>query len=55
MCRVAFLAGFALIQAVAALTGGRLVCKLIGHDPSWWLGVSYGFDRPVCHRCSKVL
>jgi hypothetical protein len=53
--RVAFCVGFALVQGLAMVTGGKLVCRLVGHDPSWWLGVSYGFDRPVCHRCGAQL
>jgi hypothetical protein len=53
--RVAFCAGFALVQGLAMVTGGRLVCRLAGHEPSWVLGVSMGFGRPVCERCGARL
>lgn len=32
----------------------KLVCAIVGHDLSWFDGVSMGFARPICRRCKEV-
>lgn len=35
--------------------GKATTCRLLGHEASWRLGIMFGFDRPVCRRCRRVL
>lgn len=34
----------------------RLVCRVVGCDPSWVLAVALGYtNRPVCLRCRRPI
>lgn len=54
--RITLAVGGAIVQPLARLYFRHAVCRMIGHDAQWWLGVScHGHDGPVCGRCGLLL
>jgi hypothetical protein len=56
MPRVWFAVAATVIQVATSLILRASACRILGHQPAWWYGVSVmDHDGPACQRCGKLL